>query len=151
MAKDTIGAGSVHRMADEATTYEFLSLEWIEAAQRIRAEVGEPTSTPVPVTMNLIVTDAPFETSPLEAHLDTSEGALALDYGHRPEPDILITVDWATAKALLVDGNTQAAMSAFMAGRVRVEGDMGKLMALSGSSLDERSERVVVRLREITA
>jgi hypothetical protein len=138
-------------MASDSTTYEFLSLEWIEAAHRIRAEVGEPTSTPVPVTMNLIVTDAPFDADPLEAHLDTRQGALALDYGHRPEPDMVITVDWATAKALLVDGNTQAAMSAFMAGRVRVEGDMSKLVALSSASLDERSERVVVRLREITA
>ena len=41
-------------------------------------------------------------------------------------PTCRVTVDWATAKALLVDGNPQAAMGAFMEGKVRIEGDVGE-------------------------
>ncbi len=130
--------------------YEFLSPEWIDAARAIRDELGDPGTPPVAMVMNLIVTDVPFGASPLHAHLDTTVGVLALDEGHHASPDIIITVDWATAKALLIDGKPQAAMSAFMAGKVRVEGDMSKLVAMQNQPIDERSVSVVDRLRAIT-
>ena len=44
-----------------------------------------------------------------------------------------MTVDYDTAKAILIEGNPQAGMQAFMAGKVRVEGDMAKLMALQAT------------------
>ena len=47
-----------------------------------------------------------------------------------------MTVDYVTARALLVEGNPQAAMSAFMAGKIRVDGDLAKLMAVQGASPD---------------
>jgi hypothetical protein len=132
-------------------TYVFLSPEWIEAARAIRAELGELATAPVALAMNLVITEVPFGDSPLHAHLDTTVGVLALEYGHHPAPDLIITVDWTTAKALLIEGRPQAAMSAFMAGKVRVEGDMSKLVALQGAAPDPASEGVVLRLREITA
>jgi len=131
-------------------TYEFLSPEWISAAREIRREVGETGPAPVRIIMNLNVTDVPFGESPLRAHMDTTQGVLALDYGHHSTPDMTITVDWATAKALLIDGKPQAAMNAFMAGKVRVEGDMSKLVALQNTAPDPGSQIVVTRLRELT-
>jgi putative sterol carrier protein len=138
-------------VVSEPATYQFLSPEWVAAAHEIRAELGDPADVLVAVTMNLTVTDAPFAADPIEAHLDTREGAIALEFGHRTAADMLITVDWSTAKSMLVDGDTSAAMSAFMNGRIRVEGDMSKLIALQGARIDGRSERVVARLRAITA
>ena len=41
-----------------------------------------------------------------------------------------MTVDYLTAKAIIVDGNPQAGMQAFMAGKIKVQGDMTKMMAL---------------------
>jgi hypothetical protein len=35
--------------------------------------------------------------------------------------------------ALLIDGNSQAAMSAFIAGKIRFDGDMSRLRAMQGS------------------
>ena len=35
--------------------------------------------------------------------------------------DLTVTVDYETAKAILVEGNAQAAMQAFMAGRIKIE------------------------------
>ncbi len=131
-------------------TYEFLSPEWILEARVIRDEFDGVEPPAVLLAMNLTITEVPFGESPLKAHLDTSVGVLALDYGHHPHPDISITVDWATAKALLIDGNPQAAMSAFMAGKVRVEGDMAKLVAMQSSSPDPNSVSVIERLRAIT-
>jgi len=42
-------------------------------------------------------------------------------------------------------------MQAFMAGKVKVEGDMAKLMMLQGAPPDEHAQEVAKRLREMTA
>ena len=45
------------------------------------------------------------------------------------DADVTLTTDYATAKDVFVSGNQQAGMQAFMAGKVKVQGDMTKLMA----------------------
>ena len=83
--------------------------------------------------MNLVVTAVPFSDEDILAHMDTSSGELVLDTGHLETQDLKVTVDYDTAKAILIEGNPQAGMQAFMAGKVRVEGDMAKLMALQAA------------------
>ena len=100
--------------------------------------------------MNLVVTEVPFGTGLIDAHLDTSSGQLDLDTGHLESPDLTVTVDYLTAKAILVDNNPQAAMQAFMAGKIRVEGDMAKLMALQVAPTDGSAQQLAGRLRDIT-
>jgi putative sterol carrier protein len=100
--------------------------------------------------MNLNVTDVPFGAGSMEAHLDTSAGALELELGHITPVDLTVTLDYGTAKAILVEGNPAAGMQAFMAGRIKVDGDMSKLMALQGAAPDPTAAEVANRLREIT-
>ena len=114
--------------------YPFLSDEWLDEARKIRAEYeGKTPPFPHKVRMNLVVTAVPFSEDDILAHMDTSSGELVLDTGHVDEQDLKVTVDYDTAKAILIEGNPQAGMQAFMAGKVRVEGDMAKLMALQAS------------------
>ncbi len=135
-------------------SYPFLSDEWLDEARRIRAEY-EGKTPPIPhvVRMNLVVTAVPFSEDDVHAHMDTSGGELILEIGHLEDQDLKVTVDWQTAKAILVEGNPQAGMQAFMSGRVRVEGDMAKLMALQASPAagDPTAAEMAARLREITA
>ena len=133
--------------------YPFLSDEWLEEARRIRAEYeGKAMSFPHAVRMNLVVTVVPFGDKDIDAHMDTSTGELVLDVGHLETPDLKVTVDYDTAKAILIEGNPQAGMQAFMAGKVKVEGDMAKLMALSaGPPPDASAAEMANRLKEITA
>jgi putative sterol carrier protein len=42
-------------------------------------------------------------------------------------------------------------MQAFMAGRIKVEGDMAKLMMLQGAAPDENAQEVAQRLRAMTS
>jgi putative sterol carrier protein len=100
--------------------------------------------------MNLNVTEVPFGSGAIEAHLDTSEGAAKLELGHIQPVDLTVTLDYATAKAILVEGNPSAGMQAFMAGRIKVDGDMSKLMALQGAAPDATATEVATRLRQIT-
>ena len=116
-----------------AEKYPFLSDEWIAAAKKIREEAGDAGGPPHKMRMNQIITDVPFADGPIEAHMDTTDG-MELDLGHLENPDITVTLDWATAKAILVEGNAQAGMQAFMAGKIKVQGDMTKLMAMQSAA-----------------
>ena len=112
--------------------YPFLSDDWIAAARQIRAELPPPASVddaPASVRMNQIITDVPFGPGSIDAHLDTSSGTLEMETGHLDHADVTVTLDYQTAKAIFVDGTLEAGMKAFMDGKVRVQGDMGKLIA----------------------
>ncbi len=132
-------------------THQFLSPEWIAAVRDLRNEFPEAGSVvPIAIRMNLIVNETPFDAD-VSAHVDTSQGALIVEEGHLEGPDLHVTVDYVTARALLVDGNPQAAMSAFMAGKIRVDGDMAKLLNLQSSSPDPASLAFAERIRSITS
>jgi putative sterol carrier protein len=134
--------------------YQFLSDEWIGEAKKIRAEYeGQETGArPVEVKANLVITEVPFkEDGNVEAHLDTTGNGVEVDLGHIDDSQLKITLDYGTAKAILIEGNAQAGMQAFMAGKIKVEGDMAKLMALQAAPPDSTTEEITKRLQEITA
>jgi hypothetical protein len=132
------------------STYQFLSDDWIAEARRIREEYESGASVPHQVRMNLVITEVPFGDGPIDAHLDTSEGAVRLDLGHLDPADLKVTVDYVTAKSILVEGNPQAGMQAFMQGKIKVEGDMAKLMALQTVPPDAGAQEIAQRLRDMT-
>ena len=127
--------------------YTFLSDEWVEAARKIRAEAAAPATAPQPVKMNLTITEVPFGDGSVDAHMDTTSGELQLDTGHLQGADVTATLDYDTAKAMMVDANPQAAMQAFMAGKIRLQGDMTKAMALQSGPPDPELTR---KIQEIT-
>jgi hypothetical protein len=132
------------------STYPFLSDDWITEARRIREEYDSGATVPHQVRMNLVITEVPFGEGPIDAHLDTSEGAVRLDLGHLDPADLKVTVDYVTAKSILVEGNPQAGMQAFMQGKIKVEGDMAKLMALQTVPPDAGAQEIAQRLRDMT-
>ncbi len=101
--------------------------------------------------MNQVITDAPFTDDEIKVFMDTSDGELNLDLGELDSPDLTVTVDWATAKAIFVDQNPQAGMQAFMAGKVKVQGDMTKLMAMQQSAPDPNAQAMADKIKEMTA
>jgi putative sterol carrier protein len=132
--------------------YPFLSDEWMAAATAIREEYrGKTPPAAHTVRMNLRIGEVPFGDGSLEAHMDSSSGELEMDMGHIDKPDLTVGVDYATAKAIFVDGNPQAGMQAFMAGKVKVEGDMTKLMAMQAATPDPIALEMAGKIKEITA
>ncbi len=129
-------------------TYQFLSDEWVDAARKIREEAGETASVGQPVKMNLVITEVPFKDDPVDAHMDTTSGQLELDFGHIEGSDVTVTLDYPTARSIMVDGDPQAAMQAFMAGKIKLQGDMTKAMALQGGPADPA---LAAKIKEITA
>ena len=132
--------------------YAFLSDEWLEAAKNIREEYAGQTTPPAhAVRMNQIITEVPFGDGTIEAHMDTSGGEMTMDMGHLENPDLTVTLDYVTAKAILVDGNPQAGMQAFMAGKIKVQGDMTKMMALQSGTPDPAAAEIAAKIQEMTA
>ena len=130
---------------------KFLSDEWIAEAKKVREEfAGQGTPPAHAVRMNQIVTDVPFGEGTINAHMDTSSGEMEMDTGHIDGADLTVTLDYATAKAIFVEGNPQAGMQAFMAGKIKVQGDMTKLMAMQSGAPDPSAQEVAKRIAEIT-
>ena len=131
--------------------YQFLTPEWVAAARAIREELEGDAPAPAHVVrMNQVITEVPFGDGELNAHMDTSGGSIEMDLGHLENPDLTVTLDYATAKAILVDGNPQAGMQAFMAGKIKVQGDMTKMMAMAGVPQDDSAAAIAAKIKEIT-
>ncbi|MGH9305405.1 MAG: SCP2 sterol-binding domain-containing protein [Acidimicrobiales bacterium] len=131
--------------------YPFLSDEWIAEARKLREEFrGNATPPAHMVKMNQVITEVPFGSGTIDAHMDTTSGEMELELGHMEGADLKVTLDYGTAKAIFIEGNAQAGMQAFMAGRIKVEGDMAKLMAMQASGADPAAAEMSARIQEIT-
>ena len=132
---------------------KFLSSEWLDQAKAIRAEYeGKAGAPPHQMRMNLVISDVPADVSDgnIDAHLDTSSGDIEMELGHLEAPDLTVTLEYETAKAILVEGNPQAGMQAFMAGKIKVQGDMTKLMAMQSGSPDPIAAEIAAKIQAIT-
>lgn len=132
---------------------KFLSEEWLKQAREIRAEYeGRGGAPAVTMRMNLIVTEVPDDVADgdVDAHMDTTEGDMNMDVGHLEDPDLTVTLAYDIAKAILVEGNPQAGMQAFMAGQIKVTGDMTKLMAMQSAQPDEVAQEIAGKINAIT-
>ncbi len=133
--------------------YQFLTPEWIEEAKRVRDQFDTDATPPAhSVRMNQVITEVPFGDGDVNVHMDTSSGEVKIDLGHLDDPDLTVTLDYDTAKAIIVDGNPQAGMQAFMAGKVKVQGDMTKLMVMSQSTTpgDDSAAKIAAAIQDIT-
>jgi putative sterol carrier protein len=134
-----------------AEQYQFLSDEWVKAAKQVREEFEGKAPAPAhAVKMNQIITDVPFGDGTVNAHMDTTGGELQMDLGHLDAPDVTVTLDYETAKQIFVEGNPQAGMQAFMAGKIKIQGDMTKLMAMQQAPVDPVQQEIATRIKEIT-
>jgi len=114
--------------------HPFLSDDWISAAREIRSRFADQApTTSASVRVNLNISEVPFEEGLLAAHLDTTSGRLEMELGHLDVVDATVTTDYMTAKNLVVYQDQSALMQAFMGGKVKIQGDGSKLMALAAA------------------
>ena len=112
--------------------HPFLSDEWFAIVEKLVEEHGAETGAHASVLINLTVTETPFGDE-RHMHMGNRDGKGHWGIGHLDGADVTLTTDYATAKDVFVSGNPQAGMQAFMAGKVKVQGDMTKLMASAGA------------------
>ena len=131
-------------------TYQFLSDDWLNEARSIRSEYDGRGAISQSIRMNLVIAEVPFGGGTVDAHVDTTTGELVLDTGHIEQVDLVVSLDYDVAKAILVEGNPQAGMQAFMSGKIKVEGDIAKLMALQSMPPDPVAAELASRIQAMT-
>ncbi|MBV8951012.1 MAG: SCP2 sterol-binding domain-containing protein [Actinobacteria bacterium] len=111
-----------------AGKHAFLSDEWFTTVRGLIEQHGNEAPAHQNMKMNLVVTETPFD-GDRQFHMGAEGGKALFGPGHLDDADVTLTTDYLTAKDVFASGNPQAGMQAFMAGKVRVQGDMAKLMA----------------------
>ena len=123
--------------------YQFLSDPWFDAAEKLIQE-HQPEAPPTNLVMNLEVADGD-ET--IKFFMGAKDGEVLFGKGTTDGADLTMSTDIDTARAVFVSGDQQAGMQAFMAGKVRVQGDMTKLMMQGGGGANPT---LTAALQEIT-
>jgi len=134
-------------------SHQFLTESWIEAARDIRHRYsGDVPAIDVVVRINVITTKVPFGDGSISAYIDTSNGSLEMELGSIEDSDLTVTTDYETARKLFVEQDPTASMQAFMAGRIKVEGDITRLMVMQTSlPQTDTTEAVAAEIKAITA
>jgi hypothetical protein len=106
----------------------FLSDDWFAIVDRLVEDMGADAPADADMVMNLVVTDTPFGAE-RHLHIGARHGRAHWGIGHSPDADLTVTTDYGTAREILLSGDPQAGVNAFMTGKVRVQGDLTKLLA----------------------
>ena len=126
--------------------HSFLSDSWFEALGRIYDEI----SPPVPDAIKDLVINFRIKDGPDGAVETRLEGG-RLHKGFDDGSPTTVNVPYDVAFKMMVENDQNAAMQAFMAGQIQVEGDMGKVMAMQGAGPPSaESQEVSKRVREMT-
>jgi hypothetical protein len=129
--------------------YRFLSDEWFEAVEALRDKAPAAPEEVADIAVNMVVIGGPDG----ERTLHFAGGRF--DRGLVDGAPTKVTVPHRVARSLLVDLDPAAAITAFMTGEIRVEGDLSRLMDLQqsvGATLSPTVEQMafIGELRALT-
>jgi hypothetical protein len=108
-------------------TYPFLSDAWFDAMESLRDRAPAAPEEVADIAVNMVVTGGPDG----DRALHFAEGRF--DRGLVDGAPTTVTLPHQVARAMLVDLNPEVAITAFMTGEIRVEGDFTKLLELQQS------------------
>lgn len=126
--------------------HKFLSEPWFTEIESLRDEAPPAAGPTADLVLNIVVTGAPDGDVEVTMNKGQFERGLAADAPTK------ISVPYDVAKDIFINGNQAAGMQAFMAGQIKVEGDMTRLMALQagGGSITPEQAAFQQKLKEIT-
>jgi len=129
--------------------HPFLSDAWFDAVEALRDEAPAAPEEVAGIAVNMVVTGGPDG----DRALHFAQGRF--DRGLVEGAPTTVTVPHRVARAMLVDLDPNAAITAFMNGEIRVEGDITRLMELqssAGAMLTPTAEHLafIGRIRELT-
>jgi hypothetical protein len=130
-------------------SYPFLSDAWFDAVEALRDKAPAAPEEVADVAVNMVVTGGPDG----DRELHFAGGRF--DRGLVDGAPTTVTVPHRVARSMLVDLNPEVAITAFMTGEIRVEGDITRLMELqqsAGAMLAPTPEQLafIGELRQLT-
>jgi putative sterol carrier protein len=120
--------------------YQFLSDPWFDAAEKLIQE-HKPEVPPANLVMNLEVANG---SDTVKFFMGAKDGEVLFGKGTTEGADLTMSTDIDTARSVFVSGDQQA----FMAGKVRVQGDMTKLMMQGGGGANAQLTEALQSITE---
>lgn len=125
---------------------KILTQEWFTQVDELTTKAGDLNLPPAIKTMaiNLQVTDSENK----EINAAFYDGTI--HQGLKEGAPTTLKLDTDTLKAVFLDRDINRAIEAFMSGKIRVEGDMGQLMAIQTASPSAEQKQLFKDILAIT-
>lgn len=127
-------------------TYAFLSPEWFAAVDDLIAKAGD---LEIPAEMRAVEVNITVTSAKGETPVFLKDGVFS--QGHRPGAPTTLQLDEPLARKIFVEGDTAAGVTAFLAGEMKAEGDLAKLVAMSTVEPSEQQKQLTKKIAAITA
>ncbi len=128
----------------QTTTFNFLTQSWFDAVARLNQEVGELNLPPnlAELTINVTIKSE----NPTLLHLQAGK----INQHHIQNADATIYIDQDTLNQIIHDNSVDTALEAFMTGKIFIEGDMSKVMALQSARPSQEQKALYKQIKEMT-
>lgn len=125
---------------------KFLTPEWFTQVEQLTQQAGELNLPPAIQNLSLNLNVTGVQDSPVSASF--SQGTLK--QGVQDNALTTLTLDADTLKAVVLERDLNRAMTAFMEGKIRVDGDMGQLMSLQSVKPSPEQKQLFKNILAIT-
>jgi len=126
-------------------SYPFLSDEWFAEVDRLVAAAGD---LDIPEAMKAAEVNVTITSPGGETHLLMKDGLFLR--GHSPDAPTSLTLDVVLARRIFIDADAAAGVQAFLAGEMKVEGDLARLVAMQTVEPSDAQKRLTRQIAEIT-
>lgn len=126
--------------------HEFLSDAWFAEVDKLVAAAGDLQIPPAmkEVEVNVTVTSPAGDTQ-----LFMKDGLFTR--GHQPGVATTLTLSAELARKIFIDADAAAGVQAFLAGEIKVDGDLAKLVAMQTVEPSEPQKALTRKIAAITA
>lgn len=124
----------------------FLSDEWFSRVDELIAAAGD---LDIPPAMKAVEVNVTITSPTGDTPLFMKEGLFTR--GHRDGVVTMLTLEADLARRIFVDGDAAAGVQAFLAGQIKVDGDLAKLVAMQTVEPSAAQQRLQKQIAEITS
>jgi hypothetical protein len=126
--------------------HPFLSDAWFTEVDALVAAAGD---LQIPEAMKAVEINLTVTSPAGDIPLNLEQGLFKR--GHKAGASTTLTLDFDLARKIFVEGDAAAGMQAFMAGQIKVDGDLSKVMAMQMSPPSEPQKALTKKIAAITA
>lgn len=125
--------------------FEFLSDEWFTKVDELIAGAGD---LQIPEPMKTAEVNITVKRPSGDTKLFMKDGLF--QRGHEPSFTTTLTLDEAIARKIFVEGDTAAGVQAFLEGKIQVEGDLAKVVAMQTVEPSESQKALTRKIAALT-
>jgi hypothetical protein len=126
--------------------YQFLSNEWFTEVDRLIAAAGD---LKIPEAMKAVEVNVTVTSPGGNTELFMKDGLFTR--GHQASAPTKLTIAADLARKIFVDGDAAAGVQAFLEGKMQVEGDLAKLVAMQTVEPSDPQKALTKQIAAITA